>query len=345
MMRLPMPVLSQRVQNTIVLVCAVWLLLLCLVANLSWGSRILSLQDIWQGVWSRDTQDTLTLIVQSRLPRAALAILTGAALACAGLLMQVLTRNPLADPGLLGINAGAAASVVAVAALTGALPSQPFWVALPGSVVTALLVCLIGAGSPGGKSDPTRLVLAGAAINAALFAFVQAVALLNDAIFDVYRVWSVGSLSGQTPATVAQTLPYIVCAVVLALVVSPALNVLMLGEELAQALGLRISLYRALALVAVTVLSAAATAVTGPIAFVGLAVPHIARHVAGVDIRWRMAFCLALGPVLMLMADLMARTVLAPAEVLTGVMVALLGAPFLLLAVRRSLRPGQGQAS
>jgi len=338
MTRPSIPASSRHLKNTAVLLCAIVLLLLCLAANLSWGSRILSWQDIWYGLWSHDAQDTMTLIVQSRLPRAVLAVLTGAALACAGLLMQVLTRNPLADPGLLGINAGAAASVVAVAALTGALPSQPFWVALPGSVVTASLVCLIGTRGRDGNADPTRLVLAGAAVNAALFAFVQAVALLNEHIFDVYRIWSIGSLSGQTPAAVTQTLPYIVCGIVLALTVSPSLNVLMLGDDLAKALGLSIGIHRILALVAVTVLSAAATAVTGPIAFVGLAVPHIVRRVAGVDMRWRMAFCLLSGPVLMLVADLMARTVLAPAEVLTGVMVALLGAPFLLLAVRRSMR-------
>jgi len=311
------------------------LLLLCLFVSLMWGARTLSLEDIWRGLWLHDAQDSAAFIVQSRLPRAALAVLTGAALACAGTLMQALTRNPLADPGLLGINAGAAASVVAVAALTGTLPAQPFWVALPGSMLAALLVCLIGGQGWGRGADATRLVLAGAAVNATLFACVQGIALLHEHIFEVYRFWAIGSLGGQTPDTVARTLPYILGALVLALALSPALNLLMLGEELAQALGLRTGIYQALALLAVAVLSAAATAAVGPIAFVGLAVPHIVRRITGNDLRWRLAFCLLLGPVLMLAADIVARTVLAPAEVLTGVIVALIGAPFLLTAVRR----------
>jgi len=317
------------------LVCASVLLLICLIASLMWGARVLSFNDIWRGLWLHDAQDNAALIAQSRLPRAALAILTGAALACAGTLMQSLTRNPLADPGLLGINAGAAASVVAVAALTGTLPSQPFWVALPGAMSAALVVCLIGGQGWGRGADATRLVLAGAAVNATLFAFVQAIALLHENIFDVYRFWAIGSLGGQTPDTVARTLPYILGALVLALMASPALNLLMLGEDLAQALGLRTGIWQALALLAVAVLSAAATAAVGPIAFVGLAVPHIVRRMTGHDLRWRLAFCLLLGPVLMLVADTVARTVLAPAEVLTGVIVALIGAPFLLAAVRR----------
>jgi len=338
MNRAGVPPTAQRhpLQGWAGLVCASALLLVCLMVSLTWGARALTLDDIWRGLWLRDAQDHAALIVQSRWPRAALAILTGAALACAGTLMQALTRNPLADPGLLGVNAGAAASVVAVAALTGTLPAQPFWVALPGAMLAALLVCLIGGQGWGRGADATRLVLAGAAVNATLFAFVQGIALLHENIFDVYRFWAIGSLGGQTPDMVMRTLPYIVAALVLALAVSPALNLLMLGKELAQALGLRTGLWQMLALLAVAVLSAATTAAVGPVAFVGLAVPHIVRRITGNDVRWRLAFCLLLGPVLLLVADTVARTVLAPAEVLTGVIVALIGAPFLLTAVRRS---------
>ncbi|WP_054416986.1 FecCD family ABC transporter permease, partial [Achromobacter ruhlandii] len=265
-------------------------------------------------------------------PRTLLAVLTGAALAVAGALIQALTRNPLAEPGLLGVNAGAAASIVTTALVLGGLPAHPFWAALPGALGAAAAVYLIGAGGRG--LQPVRLILAGAAVNAVLFAYVQAVALLRDDIFDAYRFWAVGSLAGQSLDAAWRAAPYIGFGLLLAAALARPLNLLALGHALAQALGLRAGLCRLLGLLCVAMLAAAATAAAGPIAFVGLAVPHMARRLAGPDLRWLLAYCAVLGPLLMLIADILARLLRAPAELLTGVVVAFIGAPFLLAALR-----------
>lgn len=299
------------------------------------GSRNLSPGAVWQAL-VRPDDSYAALVVASRVPRTLLAVLTGAALAVAGALIQALTRNPLAEPGLLGVNAGAAASIVTTALALGGLPAHPFWAALPGALAAAVAVYLIGAGGRG--LQPVRLILAGAAVNAVLFAYVQAVALLREDIFDAYRFWAVGSLAGRSLAEAALAAPYIGAGLLLALALARPLNVLALGQALAQALGLRAGLYRALGLLSVAVLAAAATAAAGPIAFVGLAVPHIARRLGGPDLRWQLAYCLLLGPILMLTADILARLLQAPAELLTGVVAAFLGAPFLLAALRR--QPG-----
>ncbi len=311
------------------------LLAAAILGSLWLGSRNLSPGSVWHALFQPD-DSYAALVVASRMPRTLLAVLTGAALAVAGALIQALTRNPLAEPGLLGVNAGAAASIVTSALALGGLPAHPFWAALPGALAAAVAVYLIGAGGRG--LQPVRLILAGAAVNAVLFAYVQAVALLREDIFDAYRFWAVGSLAGRSMADVARAAPYIGAGLLLALALARPLNVLALGQALARALGVRAGLYRALGLLSVAVLAAAATAAAGPIAFVGLAVPHIARRIGGPDLRWQLVYCLLLGPILMLAADILARLLRAPAELLTGVVAAFLGAPFLLAALRR--QPG-----
>ncbi|ALX86892.1 iron ABC transporter permease [Achromobacter denitrificans] len=301
------------------------------LASLWLGSRGLSAATVWRALLQPDDSHA-ALVVASRIPRTLLAVLTGAALAVAGALIQALTRNPLAEPGLLGVNAGAAASIVTTALALGGLPAHPFWAALPGALGAAAAVYLIGAGGRG--LQPVRLILAGAAVNAVLFAYVQAVALLRDDIFDAYRFWAVGSLAGQSLDAAWRAAPYIGIGLLLAAALARPLNLLALGHALAQALGLRAGLCRLLGLLSVAMLAAAATAAAGPIAFVGLAVPHMARRVAGPDLRWLLAYCAVLGPLLMLIADILARLLRAPAELLTGVVVAFIGAPFLLAALR-----------
>ncbi|CUI76175.1 FecCD family ABC transporter permease [Achromobacter xylosoxidans] len=321
--------------RALLLAAACVLLLVAALASLWLGSRGLPAAAVWHAL-ARPDDGLETLVVASRIPRTLLALLTGAALAVAGALMQALTRNPLAEPGLLGVNAGAAASIVSVALLMGGMPAHPFWAALPGALAAAVAVFLIGAGGRG--LQPVRLILAGAAVNAVLFAYVQAVALLRDDLFDAYRFWAVGSLAGHSLDTVLRAAPYIGVGLLLAAALARPLNLLALGRALARALGLRAGVTRVLGLLCVAVLAAAATAAAGPIAFVGLAVPHIARRYAGPDLRWLLAYCVVLGPLLMLVADILARLLRAPAELLTGVVVAFIGAPFLLLALRGRAR-------
>ncbi|WP_061071171.1 FecCD family ABC transporter permease [Achromobacter xylosoxidans] len=329
------PTLAARRLRAPLLLAACMLLAAAALASLWLGSHGLSAATVWR-VLLRPDDSHAALVVASRIPRTVLALLTGAALAVAGALIQALTRNPLAEPGLLGVNAGAAASIVTAALLLGGLPAHPFWAALPGALAAAAAVYLIGAGGRG--LQPVRLILAGAAVNAVLFAYVQAVALLRDDIFDAYRFWAVGSLAGQSLQAALRAAPYIGAGLLLAAILARPLNLLALGQSLAQALGLRAGLYRMLGLLCVAVLAAAATAAAGPIAFVGLAVPHIARRYAGPDLRWLLAYCVVLGPLLMLVADILARLLRAPAELLTGVVVAFIGAPFLLAALRGRAR-------
>lgn len=306
-----------------------------LVAGLSLavGSNQLPLSTVWQGLVAPDDSFAST-VVASRIPRTLLGLLVGAGLACAGALMQGITRNPLADPGLLGVNAGASAAVVVGTIVLGSLGQRAVLVAIPGAFLAAAVVYAIGSGRTG--PTPVRLVLAGAAITAVLMAGIQAITLTNPDVFDSYRFWVVGSLAGRPSDVVDMIWPVVAVALVAALALGRPLNTLALGDETARALGGNAGRTRLLGALVATVLAGACTAAVGPIAFVGLAVPHIVRTFTGSDYRWLMAYCLALGPVLLLGADVVGRVVARPGELMVGVVTAFVGAPFLYVAVRRS---------
>jgi iron complex transport system permease protein len=264
-------------------------------------------------------------------------VLVGAALAVAGVVIQGLTRNPLGDPGLLGVNAGASASVVVVAAFLGAGAGRTVGAAIPGALLAAVAVYLVGAGagSGGRRATPVRLVLAGAAVSAVLVALVEGISLAKPEVFDSYRAWVVGSLAGRPPGTVGQVAPFVVAGLVLCVLLARPLNALALGDEAATSLGLRAGRTRLLGAAVATVLCAAAVAACGPIAFVGLAVPHVVRSFTGSDHRWLLPYCALLGPVLLLGADVLGRVVARPGELAVGAVTAFVGAPFLIAAVRR----------
>ncbi|GAA4665655.1 FecCD family ABC transporter permease [Frondihabitans cladoniiphilus] len=273
-------------------------------------------------------------VVQSRVPRTILGLLAGAALSIAGVIMQGLTRNPLGDPGLLGVNTGAAAAVVSGIAFFGvSSDQQQVWLSLVGALIAVVAVYALGSGRRG--ATPVRLVLAGAVITAVLSAYIQAITLTNPNAFADYRFWVVGSLAGRDPGLILQVLPYLVIGFVLALLLPSSLNALALGDDTATALGAKVGRTRILGAVASALLCAAATASVGPIAFIGLAVPHIVRTFTGADHRWLMPFSALLGPALLLLADVLGRIVASPQELQVGVVTAFLGAPVLLFAVRR----------
>nr|WP_246404960.1 iron ABC transporter permease [Nocardiopsis algeriensis] len=303
--------------------------LLSLVA----GGRPTTPLEVWQALAGGADAYTTT-VVESRIPRTVMGIVAGAALALAGTLMQGVTRNPLADPGLLGVNAGAAAAVVTATALLGPTSvAATVWWALPGALAAGLAAYAVG--SRGGDGGMVRLILAGAVVSAVLTAYVQAVALSMPEVFDSYRYWVVGSLAGRGYDVVLSVLPVIAAGVALALLVMGGLNALALGEEAAVATGANTTWTRTAGLVAATLLAAGATAAAGPIAFVGLAVPHIVRALAGVDFRAQVPFSLLVGPTLLLVADVLGRTVVRPTELMVGVVTAFVGSPVLLYVVRR----------
>lgn len=275
------------------------------------------------------------IIWDQRIPRTVLAIAVGAAIAMSGALVQGVTGNPLGDPGVLGINGGAAfASVLAVYLLGVQSVSAYVWFAVLGAIVAAAMV--FGAASLGdGGANPLSLVLAGAALSAFFVAATTAVILNDQASLNQYRFWNAGSLVERGLGVLGGVAPLMIVGIVLALACGPSLNVLAAGPELATALGVRVNLIRGTSFVALTLLAASATAAAGPLAFIGLVVPHMVRFFTGPDHRWLLWVCMPAGAALTLYADVIGRVVLRPNEVQVGVVLAFIGVPVYVYLVRR----------
>ncbi|MBV7697301.1 iron ABC transporter permease [Streptomyces sp. TRM70350] len=302
------------------------------------GTRGIPFTSTWNLLWHPDGSEASVIIHDYRVPRTLLGLLVGVALGLSGALMQALTRNPLADPGLLGVSQGAATGVVAAIAYlgVGSVLGQ-MWFALAGAAVTSVVVYLLG--SSGRKlATPDRLVVAGAAVTVVLYAFTSAVLLLKPRAFDQFRFWTVGALTGRYFDVLYVVLPFVAVGLLLALALAPSLNALALGDQVGRALGVNVGRTRALGAVAVMLLCGAATAAVGPIGFVGLAVPHVARFIVGPDQRWVFAYSMLLAPVLLIGADVLGRVLGAPGELQVGIVTAFLGAPlFIALCRRRKL--------
>jgi iron complex transport system permease protein len=318
------------------LVVAVAALVAVAAVSLALGAKPIPLGTVVQALTGEDPSVADHGVVGShRVPRTVIGLLVGAALGLAGALMQGVTRNPLADPGLLGINAGAALAVVL--AIQGAGVSTVFgyvWFAFAGAGAAALAVYALGLASRGGAT-PVRLALAGAALTALLTSVTTAILVRDVHALDQYRFWVVGSLAGRSGEVAAQVAPFIAVGAAMALLSGRALNALALGEDAARSLGQRAGLARLVAVTAVVLLAGAATAAAGPIAFVGLTVPHAARALAGSDHRWILAYSLLLSPALLLAADVVGRVVTAPTELEVGLVTAVVGAPLFIALVRK----------
>lgn len=313
---------------------SVALLLLALGAGLLAGVKALPLPVLLDTMLGRGGDEARLILFGLRLPRVVLGGLVGAALGIAGGIIQAATRNPLGDPGLLGINAGAGLAIVLGLGLFGVTGMGAMLaLAASGAAAVALAVQIL-AGAVQGGSAPLRLTLAGVAIGALCFGLTQAVALADPERFDLVRNWRVGSLAGDAVMILPAVGPALVAGFVVAGWLAPQLNIAALGEERAASLGLSIGTTRLLALAATVLLAGAATAAAGPIAFVGLAAPHAARHLVGADERLRLLNAGLIGAALVVVADALGRVAAAPAEIPVGVVTALVGAPFLVLLVR-----------
>jgi iron complex transport system permease protein len=273
--------------------------------------------------------------VTKRVPRTVLAVLVGAALGMAGAVMQGVTRNPLADPGVLGINMGASLAVVVGLAWFGlSSPTATVWAAISGAAVTAVFVYAVGSLGRGGAT-PLKLALAGAATSAALASLITAVVLPRNDIAENVLSFEIGGVGGATWSGIGTALPFLAAGLVLSLLSARGLNSLALGDELATGLGERVALVRGLAALGSVLLCGAATAVAGPIAFVGLVVPHLCRLLVGVDHRWLLPFTALTGACLLTAADVLGRILVRPSELDVGILTALIGAPFFIAVVRR----------
>ena len=314
-----------------VLVLGVLSVLLCLV-SLAVGSHSLTLEEVAGAFVPGRTTVASVIVWQLRMPRTVLAVMVGASLAVAGVVMQGLTRNPLAEPGILGINAGASLSVVLSMSLLGLTDVSDFlWFAFAGAALAAFLVHLMSV--PSADAGPARLVLAGVALGASLRSITGTITMYDSVTFDSYRFWVLGSLADRDAVLLVWVAPFLAVGLVLALVSGLTLNALALGEEQAKALGVSPRRARALALTSITLLCGASTAAVGPISFVGLVVPQVLRLALGADQRRLLAVSLVAGPVLLLAADVVGRVILDSGEMEAGVVTAFIGGPVLLVMV------------
>ncbi|MBQ0826871.1 FecCD family ABC transporter permease [Streptomyces tagetis] len=334
------PGTAVRHRRVVGLVALVLVLLAAATASLAVGARALGPGEVWDGLFAPPDPDQrlteIRLIVRTvRVPRTVLAVVAGIALGVAGALIQGYTRNPIADTGLLGVNAGASFAVVSAITLFGLTdPFQYVWFAFLGAGAAGVVV--FGLASIGrGAGNPLTLVLAGQGIAVFLAAMTTAVALSDQTALNALRFWNAGSVAGTGFDVIGPVAVCVAAGLVIALAMLPSVNLLNLGDDVARALGVNIAWSRTAGIVAITVLAGAATAACGPIAFLGLMVAHVARYLTGPDYRWLVPYAGLLGAVVLLVCDIVGRLVVRPGELDAGVVVALLGAPFFAVLVWR----------
>ncbi|MBM7551965.1 FecCD family ABC transporter permease [Thalassobacillus pellis] len=314
------------------------LLILCMGASVVLGYTDVAMTEVYQAFFHFDHTNKHIIIRDVRLPRSLIAGCVGASLAIAGVLMQALTRNPLASPGIFGINAGAALFVVLAVSYIQAISLQGMtWISFAGAAVAALIVYIVGAVGRQGLT-PIRLTLAGAAIAALFSSFTQGLLVLNEKALDEVLFWLAGSVQGRDLENLTPVLPYLVIAWIGALIISRHINILIMGEDIAQGLGQSTGWIKAVAGILIILLAGGAVAVAGPIGFIGIVVPHFARSIVGQDHRWVIPYAGILGAALLLVADISARYVIMPEEVPVGVMTAIIGTPFFIYIARKGLK-------
>lgn len=317
--------------------CAIGVVLLAaaIFASLLVGARMLTLDQLISAFDGTADTQIHALVWDYRIPRTLIAICVGASLAVAGGLVQALTRNPLGDPGILGVNAGAAFAVTLVIWLADmTATSQLIWAALVGAALTTLAVVAVGS-SGRGPATPLRMTLAGVAIAAVLSGITSGLRLLDTRTFDQFRVWSSGSVVGRDLGDLLSVAPLMALGVIIALAVARPLNALGMGDDVAASLGTRVPRTRTLTVLGISLLAGSATAVAGPIGFVGLMVPHAVRWATGPDQRCILPLAILGGAVLLVVSDVVARVLLMGREIPVGVVTAFVGAPVLILLVRR----------
>ncbi|MEU7180498.1 MULTISPECIES: FecCD family ABC transporter permease [Streptomyces] len=331
--QVPAPPGRRTALRTTGLLLGLVLLAVVVLASLAIGTRQIPLHDVWSALISPSGTENDAIVRQLRLPRTLIGIAAGAALGLAGAVMQTLTRNPLADPGLLGVNAGASAAVVTAISLLGVESFDLYlWFALAGAALAAILVNLLGGSR---AATPVRLALAGTAVNAALFGYVNGLQLVDLGTLETMRHWSVGTLAGRDAGLLVKALPMLVAGMLLAFGLARPLGAMALGDDSARALGAHVGRTRVLSIAAITLLCGAATAVCGPIGFIGLMIPHAVRVFSGPDPRWLFPACALYAPVLMLASDVVGRVVVPPSEIEVGIVTAFLGGLLFIHLVRQ----------
>lgn len=327
-------------RRTMGLLLIIAMLILSCIASLMFGANPLSFDAVWQGLIHRDNSEASIIVWSMRIPRTLVGALVGAAFGVAGALMQALTRNPLADPGILGVNAGAGFAVTVGVGFFGLSSITGYiWFAFIGAAVATILVYMIGA-TGGGGANPVTLVLAGVALAAVLGGVTTFLTLIDPDTFQSIRNWGLGSIARTSLADTSTVAPFILVGLIIAFLLSGALNSIALGDDLAASLGTRVGQTRVWGIISVTMLAGGATALTGGIGFVGLMIPHVVRWSVGPDQRWIIAYSALAAPVLIILADVVGRITARPGEIEVGIVTAVIGAPVLIALVRRRKASG-----
>lgn len=317
------------------LVFTIFLLLLLMCMSIVYGYTDTSWKTAFETFTNYNASNEHIVIQSIRLPRALIAAAVGASLAIAGALMQTLTKNPLASPGIFGINAGAGFAVVIAVSLFSIVSIQAFtWLAFLGAGVAAVSVYFIGSIGREGLT-PMKLTLAGAAMSAMFSSFTQGLLVMDEAALEQVLFWLAGSVSGRKLESLTSVVPYLAVGWLGALLLATKMNVLAMGDDVAKGLGLNTGFVKIGVGIVVVLLAGSAVAVSGPIGFIGIVIPHITRSIVGIDHRWVIPFSGLLGAILLLAADIGARYILMPQEIPVGVMTAIIGTPFFIYITRR----------
>ena len=309
-------------------------LILVSILSIVYGSKAIRIDTLFNAIFTSNDSFEIS-VVQARIPRTLFGILAGASLGVSGCLMQSITRNPIADPSILGINTGASLFVViGIAFFSISSPNQYILLGFSGAILTAILVYAIASvGSSG--ATPIKLALSGAATSMALMSLVNTIMLPNSQVMDSFRFWQVGSIGGVKWNMILALLPYFIIGLTVSFYLSSSLNTLALGDELAAGLGINSKRVRALAAFAGVLLCGATTALAGPIAFVGLMVPHVMRLLIGSNMQYLLPLSALGGSILLLGADIIGRVIASPAELEVGIITAIIGAPVFIYIVRK----------
>lgn len=313
-------------------------LLAAMMASIMLGAANYSFGIAWDSVFHYDANITEQIIIRTtRVPRALIAAVIGASLAISGALMQTLTRNPLASPSVLGVNAGAGFFVVGAAVLfsVSSLPVL-MWASFLGAAAASVTVYVLGSAGREGLT-PLKIVLAGAALTALFSSFTQGILALDKQGLSTVLFWLTGTIAGRSPEMLAIAAPYMMLCWAVAWALGKSMNVLLMGEDTAKGLGQRTAVLKIGMGAIVVVLAGGSVSIAGPIGFIGIVVPHVARHIAGIDHRWLIPYCGLLGAILLLLADIVARFIMIPEEMPVGVMTAVIGAPFFMYLARRGI--------
>jgi len=314
------------------------LLILLMAGSLIFGYAHTSLKMVIEAFTEFNGSNEHLIIQNVRLPRALIAAVVGASLAIAGALMQALTKNPLASPAVFGINAGAGFFVVGAVSLFSVESLQTIsWIAFAGAAFTAFTVYFIGSVGREGLT-PMKLTLAGAAMAALFSSLTQGLLVVNETALDQVLFWLAGSVQGRSLDRLWAVLPYIIPAILVSMLLAQKINILLLGESIAIGLGQRTGLVKVTAALIVIILGGGSVAIAGPIAFIGIVVPHVVRFLVGNDYRWILPYCIVLGGSLLILADILARFVVMPEEVPVGVMTAIIGTPFFVYIARKGFK-------